>query len=127
VRQLQRHLPLERAIGALGQPDCAHAAFAQRAEKTIRADALARLLLRGQRRRPRDEVGGFRAVGGRQQLRQQRRKVGVARRQAAQPVAARALVERQRRLQQPVQPVPVPSFQISHRGHRRPDKENNSR
>ena len=37
VRQLQRHLPLDAAIAALGQPHAAHAALAQRLQQAIRA------------------------------------------------------------------------------------------
>ena len=40
-RQLQRNLPLEGAIGALGQPYAAHAAAADLVQQPIRTDALA--------------------------------------------------------------------------------------
>jgi hypothetical protein len=40
-RQLQRHLPLVGAVGSLGQPDAAHAAFAKLTQQPPGADELA--------------------------------------------------------------------------------------
>jgi hypothetical protein len=42
VRQLQRHRPIDQAIGALGQPDHPHAAAAQLAHEPIGPDHVAR-------------------------------------------------------------------------------------
>ena len=47
VRQLQRHRPIDEAIGALRQPDHAHAAAAQLAQEPIGPDHVARLIAIG--------------------------------------------------------------------------------
>src|SRR5687767_10621579 len=44
VRQLQRHGSIDQAVGALRQPDYAHAAAAELAHQSIKAELLARVL-----------------------------------------------------------------------------------
>ena len=58
----------------------------------------------------RDKLGGLGQISGAQQPLEQRLQIGFARRQRAQPRRARFTLQLQRRRQQPVQPVPVPTL-----------------
>ena len=114
TRQLQRHLPLPFAIGALCEPDATHAAGAEFAQQPVRPDertgslddaAVAGLEPLG-RRRPAHEGIGFRA-GALEHAAQPRQQRLVGVRARSEPVRARLGRQRQRLAQQLIQSPPV--------------------
>ena len=110
MRQLQRDLALQAAVGAAGVPDLAHAADAERRKQLVGTDALADreavavIVLHA--RRTRGPRGGDRTLGTQRGL-QMRAQVLVGRGQGLEPAGARAFVERKQGVEQRREARPV--------------------
>ena len=127
-RQLQRHRALEHAVGALGQPDLAHAALAEHAEQAVRADGVAALeaggvaaavagvgFVRGGQRQGRpalEQIGGRCLAPSGQQFTQPRRQAGGLAAQALQPRLDGGRVDVHRLVEQGRQALQVGGGQV---------------
>jgi hypothetical protein len=113
-RELDRDLPLGRAIGTLCQPDRAHATFPQLAQQLVGADALARRFagractdcLRPHRcNRAAHESVGFHCLPC-QECSKNRHYIGLFASDALEPLLVLVARQRQRLLQQSVDTLP---------------------
>ena len=107
VQQLERHLALEQAIGALGQPHRTHAALTEQAQHAVGAETAAferGLGGPGAGDAARDEFSGFgpiRIVGDQaEQLGDQAAQIRLAQRQPSLPGHALRRLERHRLVEQ---------------------------
>lgn len=110
VRELERLLAVQAAVGALGQPHRGHAAVAELAQQPVGADAVAgrigfdaRFIEAVDRQRLAQEVVAGIGAGALEQLAQQRQQIAVGFLQALQPGLALRRRQRERGFEQRIQ------------------------